>query len=372
MAYFIGIDIHKKTSHIVVFDGERNLAVLDKNIRTKRDRFDDELAPFVPAKVLIESSTLSRWVADHLRAQGHEVVVGNPNYALMYASRPANRKNDREDARALAVACQAGHFKAVHRVSDEHRATEEVLGSRALVIESRTMYVNRIRALYAGKGLVLPIGAAEGFRARVSLAGLPPQLESAVKPLLEMLAMVEDQCVVLDRRIAGLAAQHPVAQLFMTVPGIGPVVALAFIVTIDDPKRFGGAHLLESYLGLVPKLHTSGSAGQGGHISKMGATYLRAMLVQAAWSLLRSNDERARPLQDWTNAIGQRRGPKVAIVALARRLAGVLYAIWRDGKPFELKTPKVPSASGGASVKPLVRKYKLKSSRATPPIAPAA
>ncbi len=71
MAYFIGIDIHKKTSHIVVFDGERNLAVLDKNIRTKRDRFDDELAPFVPAKVLIESSTLSRWVADHLRAQGH-------------------------------------------------------------------------------------------------------------------------------------------------------------------------------------------------------------------------------------------------------------------------------------------------------------
>ena len=356
----IGIDVHKKTSHIVVLEDGTGRVLLDKNIRTKKDRFEVELGPLAPAKVLIESSTLARWVADFLGGLGFTVIVGNPNYPLMYASRPANRKNDREDARALAFACHAGHFRPVHRVSDAHRAIEELLGSRALVVGTRTTHVNRIRALYAGAGLTLPACDAARFRVEVTNAGVAPTLVGAIQPLLEMLAMVDDQLHQLDRRIEQIADAHPIARLLMTVPGVGPIVALAFIATIDTVGRFGNAHMLESYLGLVPRLHASAGPGDGGHISKMGATYLRSLLVQAAWAVLRSKDPSTTALQTWTNTLAQRRSPKVAVVALARRLAGVLFAIWRDGKPFELRESKFSSAT---PAKPLVRRYDLKSER---------
>ncbi len=148
----------------------------------------------------------------------------------------------------------------------------------------------------------------------------------------------------------------------MTVPGVGPIVALAFIAAVDTPTRFANAHQLESYLGLVPTLHASAGPGQGGRISKMGATYLRTVLVQAAWSLMRSQDPAALPLQEWANALGQRRNKQLAIVALSRRLAGVLFAIWRDQKPFELKEPKQKHV--GAAAKPLVRRYTLRKAAA--------
>jgi transposase len=177
-----------------------------------------------------------------------------------------------------------------------------------------------------------------------------------------MLAMVEDQLDTIERRIHEWAEGDASGRLLMTVPGVGPVVALEFMATVDDPSRFGGAHLLESYLGLVPRLHTSGGPGQGGHLSKRGPSYLRTLLYQAAWGLLRSRDPKAGALQAWANALAQRRPPKVVVSALARRLAGVLLAIWRDGKPFEQRAPcEKPPVVGG---KPLVRRYSLTKARA--------
>lgn len=367
MSHFIGIDVHKKTSHVVVLDEARNVFVLDKNIRTKRERLVDETATFVPAKILIESSTLSRWVADVLREQGHEVIVGAPNFPLMYASRPPNRKNDREDARALAFACKAGHYVAVHRVSDEHRLLEELIGTRAAVVESRTMFVNRVRSLHAAAGLVLPSSETDSFWAAVTRGGLDPRVAHAVRPLLDMLAMAEDQLRALDARLEVIAANDPVARLLMTIPGVGPIVALSFIAILDTPQRFGSAHMLESYIGLVPVLRTSAGPGEGGHISKMGSGALRALLVQAAWSLMRSRDPAAAALQSWANGIAQRRPAKVAIIALARRLAGVMYALWRDGKPFELKQPKSATTKPPEITRPLVRSYTLKKHSAVAP-----
>jgi transposase len=365
MEYFIGIDVHKDTSHIVALD-ERGIPVLDKNVRTTRERLDDVLAPLAPAKVLIEASGRSRWVAEHLEGQGHTVFVGDPNYALMYASRPANCKNDRNDARALAFACQAGHFKSVHRPSAEHRALQELLGSRASLVANRTMHINRLRALFAARGIELPRGEKATLWYRVKAQGIPAELDQAVRPLLEMLAMLEDQLRWCDARVEELANQDEVARRLQTVPGVGALLALLYVATIGTPSRFVSAHQVESYLGLVPKIHASAKPGVGRHISKHGSTYLRALLVQAAWSFMRSNDPRATPTQEWTNALAQRRPTQVAIIALTRRLAGVLYAMWRDGTDFERREQKAGLSAMGATPKPIVRKYRLKTSSKTP------
>jgi transposase len=163
-----------------------------------------------------------------------------------------------------------------------------------------------------------------------------------------------------------LAAQDEVARQLQTVPGVGATLALLFIATIGTPSRFASAHQVESYLGLVPTIHASAKPGVGRHISKHGATYLRSLLVQAAWSFLRSNDARAVPMQHWTNMLAQRRPTQVAIIALTRRLAGVLWAMWRDGSNFERREQTTGLMAAAATPKPIVRKYRFKTSFTAP------
>jgi transposase len=122
-----------------------------------------------------------------------------------------------------------------------------------------------------------------------------------------------------------------------TVPGVGPITATAFVATIGSIDRFAGAHQLESYLGLVPSERSSGEKQRKGHITKAGNSRLQYLLVEAAWSVLLSRKASTEDLRAWAQRIGLRRGMRTAIVALARRLAGILYAMWRDGTTFELR-----------------------------------
>src|SRR5262249_23783924 len=126
-----------------------------------------------------------------------------------------------------------------------------------------------------------------------------------------------------------LSAAEPVIQHLCTVSGVGPVVAAAFVSVVDQARRFERAHQLESYLGLVPGENTTGGKRRIGAITKKGNPYLRAMLVQAAWAFLHSSNP-DDPLRCWAEAIAARRGKSIAIIALARRLAGILWALWRD------------------------------------------
>jgi transposase len=135
-------------------------------------------------------------------------------------------------------------------------------------------------------------------------------------------------------------------QRLMTVPGVGPVTAVAFIATLDDPKRFHGPKQVRAYLGLVPREHSSGEKALRGRITKQGSGRMRRLLVQAAWAVLRSRPTpEAEILKRWTSNVASRRGRYVAIVALARRLAGILFAVWRDGTSY-----RVPGPLGGREV----------------------
>ena len=173
--------------------------------------------------------------------------------------------------------------------------------------------------------------------ARNAQRALPGHLQSQIAPLLAVMLQLNQQIFFLDEVLARGAQQHEAVARLCTAPGVGPVVATAFVATLDKPERFRGAHQVESFLGLVPQERSSGEKQHRGPITKSGNGRMRWLLVQAAWAILRSQSQQTVPLREWAGRLAQRRGKNVAVVALARRLAGILFAMWRDGKDYEVK-----------------------------------
>jgi transposase len=166
-----------------------------------------------------------------------------------------------------------------------------------------------------------------------------------MSPVLDLIDTLTAQIRRADERVAEVAKDET-HQRLMSVPGVGPVTAVAFVAALDDPKRFRGPKQVRAYFGLVPREHSSGEKELRGHITKQGGSRMRRLLVQAAWAVLRSRPTpEAEPLRQWTTNVASRRGRYVAIVALARRLAGILFAVWRDGTRY-----KAPGPLGGQEV----------------------
>lgn len=339
----IGLDVHKNETQICILteDGE----IIEDRILTRRDRFDAVLGERAKSKVVLEASTESEWVAQCLEAQGHEVIVGDPRYELMYASRSRAVKTDRRDAQALATACRLGTYRAVHRVSADQRMMRAQLAVRETLVRSRSRCISVIRSLLRQEGIRVGSGSSSEFVKRVEALDLPDRLRLLIKPLMTMLGSLDVEIQTADRLLVLHAGRDPVTDRLQTVPGVGPVTSVAFRSALDEVARFHGAHQVESYLGLVPREHSSGEKQHRGRITKAGNSRVRYLLVEAAWSLMRTKQERARHLREWAERIAQRRGRSVAAVALARKLAGILFAMWRDGTDFRVPHPH---ASTGA------------------------
>ena len=343
----IGIDVHKRESQICILAEGGEL--IEQRIRTEPDRFAAVLGKRPRARILIEASTDSEWVARCLEGLGHEVIVADPNFAPMYATRTRKVKTDRRDARTLADANVLGAYRPAHRLSDAQRHVRGRLGVREALVRTRTRYISLIRALLRQQGYRVPSGSAEGFVHRVGAMALPGQVRSMIAPLLAVMLPVNRQLAYSDQVIEHLAVQDPRVQRLRTVPSIGPVTAAAFVATLDDAQRFRHAHQVEAYLGLVPREFSSGDSQRRGPITKAGPGRARWLLIQAAVSILRRRPPEAEALGTWALRIAARRGKHVAVVALARRLAGILYALLRDGSVFQLRRAVgVPEAAVGA------------------------
>src|SRR6266850_1925990 len=342
----IGIDVHKRESQIYILaeGGE----VIERRIRTEPERFAAVLGARPRARILIEASTDSEWVARCLEALGHEIIVADPNFAPMYATRTRKVKTDRRDARALAEACLLGAYRPAHRLSDPQRHVRGRLLVRDAVVRTRTRYISLIRALLRQHGFRVPSGSAENFVHRVQGLPLTGRLRSVVAPLLALMRPLNGQLTYSDATIEHLAVQDPRVPRLRSVPSVGPVTAAAFLAAIDDVGRFRHAHQLEAYLGLVPREYSSGETQRRGPITKAGHSRTRWLLIQAALSILRRRPPAAETLWTWALRIAARRGKPVAVVALARRLAGILYALLRDGSVFEpqrVRHPRLPAAA---------------------------
>jgi transposase len=338
----IGIDVHKVESQICILaeDGE----VIEQRIRTQQERFATVLGKRPRAKILIEASTESEWVARCLEELGHEVIVADPNFAAMYATRSRRVKTDKRDARTLADACVMGAFRPAHRASDAQRHVRAQLVVREALVQTRTRYISAVGALLRREGFRVATGGAEGFLVLVAQVALPGRVRSEIAPLLAVLLSVNQQIEWADELLEQLSRRDEIVAHLRTTPSVGPVTAAAFAATVDDPQRFRNAHQVEAYLGITPSERSSGELSRKGHITKAGNTRMRSLLVQAALSILRLRSPRTEALRQWANAVATRRGKKIAIVALARRLAGILFAMMRDRTDYRAAMLPEPAA----------------------------
>jgi transposase len=252
----------------------------------------------------------------------------------MYATRSKKVKTDKRDTRTLCEACRLGAYRPAHRTSDKQRDVRAHLAVREAMVRTRSRYISLIGALARREGCRIKSGVSRSFATRVEEAELPQHVLIQIEPLLIMLKSLNEQIKQADEKLAEIVKDDEVVKRLTSVPGVGPVTATTYAATLDGASRFQDAKQVRSYLGLVPREHSSGEKQHRGRISKAGNSRARALLVEAAWALLRWKTPQTEALHEWATRIAVRRGKATAVVALARKMAGIMFAIWRDGTEF--------------------------------------
>jgi len=337
------IDLHTRESEIRIVT-EDGTEVFARRVATRPAALARVFADRPAFQVLVESGTESEWVAQCLEGWGHTVVVADPSYAPMYGGWHRRVKTDRRDVAALAEANRRGWFRPAHRVSPDQQTVRETLTIRRTLINQRTQLIAVVRASVRRQGYRLPSGQAETFVRRVRQLAMPAQLQATVAPLLIALDGLAPLIATADQAATVHARSDAVTRRLMTAPGVGPITALSYRAALDQVARFADAGAVASYLGLVPREHSSGDHQRKGRITKAGPREPRAMLVQASWTIWRMRRGPGVALAAWAHRVAARRGRRVAIVALARRLARILFAIWRDDQPYRTSVRHVAAA----------------------------
>lgn len=336
------IDLHLRHSQIRIVQADGTV-IVDRRITTTAEGFAGVFEGRPRMRVLLETGTESEWVAQVVERGGHEVIVADPNYALMYGQRQRRVKTDRRDVAALAEACRLGIYRPAHRVSAAQRQRRRLLRVREQLIRVRTQAINLLRAQLRQEGYRLGSGSAEAAVARYEQLSLPPSVREALAPLIELLTHLRPAIARTDQEARTAAAADPVVRRLMTAPGVGPITALTFRATVDDVTRFRDAGSASAFFGLVPYEDSSGERQRRGRITKAGPPIGRSLLIQAAWVVWRQRAAGGGALQAWVHRVADRRGKRIAVVALARRLTRILYAMWRDGTVY-MVTPLRASA----------------------------
>lgn len=295
------------------------------------------------SRVVVETCSEAFWVADAALAAGHEVRVVPGTLAPTLGVGARRLKTDERDAQVLSeVSCRID-LPSVHIPGPAARAAKTVCGMRDSLVRTRTQLLNTVRGWLRTQGRRLATGSVVTFGTRVREAVDTP-LPACVIRQLQMIEQLHVAVAEADREVRALADSQPVARRLMTVPGVGPVTAVRFLATIDDPTRFASAHAVEAYVGLVGGQHASGDRTRQLGITKAGSPALRWCLVQAAHCAKRTLP--AGPLRDWVEAVEHRRGRPVAVIALARKLTGILFALWRDATTYDpLRTNRAPASA---------------------------
>lgn len=286
------------------------------------------------SRVVLETSAEAFRIADAALACGHQVRVVPATLVKTLGVGSRGVKTDERDARVLSeVSCRID-LPSVHIPSAQSRELKSLCGSREELLECRTKLINNVRGWLRTQLIRLRTGTTQTFPSRVrgqasaSRQALPEHIERQLKVVDLMNLELKEA----DRQLRLFACGHPVCHRLMTVPGVGPVTAVRFLAAVDQVTRFRTAHQVQAYLGLTPGENSSSMRQQRTGITKAGPAAVRRTLIQAAWSAWRHGAN--QPLIAWTNQVATRRGKFVAVVALARKLAGILFALWRDGTTY--------------------------------------
>ena len=332
----IGMDLGDRHHIIVVFDNQGNELACERITNSKlavRKYFQR----YRGATVAVEAGTHSPWISRELEQLGLVVYVGNPRkLRLIWDS---HDKSDERDARILAMVCRLEPrllWPVKHR-NEQAYSDLELIKARDMLVQSRGKLINHVRSVVKSHGERLPVCSAVIFAGRV--AGLlPAQLKDALSYLIETIADMSQRIVQLERKIEQLSSQrYPETQVLHQVAGVGPLSALGYVLTIEDPSRFSKSRMVGAYLGLTPRRDQSGASDKQLRISKAGNRYLRKLLVNCAHYILGrfGPDCDLRRFGLAIAARGGKNAKKRAAVAVARKLAVLLHRLWATQLCYE-------------------------------------
>lgn len=332
----VGLDVGDKRIHFEAVDGARQ-TVRSGSFATSRAELEKALAPFPGAKVVLEAGSQSPWMSRVLRAQGYDVLVADPRRVELISKDP--RKSDRRDAALLARmgAAMPELLGSVHHRGEQAHAHLAIIRARDLLVRMRTKAVQQVRGICKSFGLRLPSASSSGFSSKVEHL-LPELLKPALMPLLEHANELTRRVRAFDKLLAQVAKEHyPEVEHLQQVDGVGPVISVAFVLTIEDPKRFSSSRKVGSWIGLCPRSHASGDSNPQLNISKAGDSRLRRLLLQGAQRLLGpfGADCDLRRYGLHLAARGGKAAKKRAATAVARKLAVLLHRLWVTGANYE-------------------------------------
>ncbi len=343
MKLYVGMDVSLTETMICVVDG-RGVVVCEGRVASEPEAIAGFLADKAPTAVRIglESGPTSTWLWHELHRLGLPVICIDARHAKAALSMQIN-KSDRNDAVGIARIMQTGWYREVQVKRLSCHALRAVLNSRALLVKMKRDLENQIRGLLKNMGLIIGKASGNVFTARVrELIADVPLLQQAVRPLLPVRDSVVVEIAAFDRKLLKLARDDVNSRRLMTVPGIGPITALAFVTVIDEPARFKRSRSVGAYIGLTPRRYASGEIDRTGHISKCGDQMLRSYLFEAAGVLL-TRVAKWCALKAWGLRLAKRIGFKKAKVAVARKLAVILHCMWRDGRDFQWSNKEATS-----------------------------
>lgn len=333
---FIGLDLGDKHSHVVILDSEGGL-IEESRLPTTRDAFQRKFSTVQPCRVAMEVGTHSRWASHLLKELGHDVLVANARKLRAIYNNP--RKGDRADAETLARLARLDPelLSPIHHRSPQAQADLAVLRSRDAVVRSRSLLINHARSIVKSCGARLPSCSADSFADKVA-ADVPETLRPALAPILETIACLTQQIRGYDRTVEALCSEgYPETKHLRGISGVGPLTALAFVLTLEDPSRFRKSREVGPALGLVPRTDQSGDRDPQLGITKTGDAFLRRLLVGSAQYMLGPFGPDC-DLRRWGLGLAERGGKnakKRAVVGVARKLAILLHHIWKNGEIYD-------------------------------------
>lgn len=333
MGYYCGIDLASKRSAVCVINARRDV-LEEREVTTDEDMFREVLRKYRGLTCVVEAAPLAEWLSRLVEELGHRITIVCPRKAKV--AMHAKKKTDRRDARVLAELSRSGWYEAVHRKSEEARALRSYLTARKQLVECSTALATSIRGLLRAHGIKLSVGTDEsGFseKVRKAIEPLPELVRTGIEALLKSFEELHARQRELYKRLGREAKGREVTRLLQTVPGVGPATAAAFFATIDDPGRFSEAEKVVAYIGLHPSVHQSGETQYRGRITKNGDKLLRWLLVESAHIIL-SRSNAPSELKSWGLRLQETKGAGKARVAVARRLCGILWKMWKDMEPF--------------------------------------
>lgn len=332
---FVGCDVGDKFTELCVVN-DAGAVIEAKRVRTSKKTLVQAIRKHAPARVVIEAGTHSHWIEEALAAAGHHVVVANPRQIQLIWGR--RKKTDRSDAMLLArlARVDVALVAPVHQRSRSAQTDLAVLRSRDVLVTARTKLVNHVRGLMKQFGVRLEGCSTRAFVPRAREL-VPKDLAPAINPVLDALTTLTEQIASHERRVDQLLAASPTATRLSEVDGVGPITALAFTLTVEDPAKFKKSRVVPAFFGLVPAKDQSGESDPQKHITKAGNPFLRRLLVQCAHRLLGTFGPDC-DLRRWgllLCARGGSAGKKRAVVAVARKLAVVMHRIWVTGRRYD-------------------------------------